>query len=150
MDPREDIRKHLKPVTIVAWGIFASLAIYLGLVTALRSARRPFGGFAGDVGGQPLRLAVFGLAAAVIMLILVLRHRLFRKGGREDRSAVLARLQRASLAVLLLGEIPAVLGLALFLLGGYVADFYALLIASLALTFIDFPRQPVWEEWLRG
>lgn len=150
MDPREELRKHLRPAAIVAWAIFASLVLYLGLVEALRTSPRPFGGFAGAAGWQPLRLVVFGLAAAVILLILVLRHRLFRRDSREDRPAALRRLQRASLVVLILGELPAVMGLALYLFGGAATDFYALLIASLVLTFIDFPRQAAWEEWLRA
>jgi hypothetical protein len=52
--------------------------------------------------------------------------------------------------LLVLGEIPAILGLGLFLALGNAVDFYILLFASLALTFIDFPRRAAWEEWLRG
>jgi hypothetical protein len=93
---------------------------------------------------------VFGAAAAIILLILILRHRLFRRDDREDPPAAFRRLQKAILVVLVLGEIPAILGLGLFLVGGNGADFYMLLFASLALTFINFPRRAAWEEWLKS
>ncbi len=153
MDPRDDLRIFLRPASIAAAGIMASLAIYLGLVEVLRAVNRPFRGFAAAAAGgslQPLRLAAFGAAAAIVLLILILRHRLFAVDPRQERRSALARLQKASLTVLVLGEIPAVLGLGLFLIGGNVVDFYILLFASLALTFIDYPRRAVWEEWLKG
>jgi hypothetical protein len=51
-------------------------------------------------------------------------------------------------AGLALAEVPAVLGLTLFLLGGYNRDFYYLLLVSLVLAFMYFPRASVWEARL--
>jgi hypothetical protein len=136
---------------MVAAAILISLALDLGAVLVLRAVLAPFQGFGPAGTAQPLRLAVFGLAAAAILAILLLRRRLFRpREGGEDASAALRRYQRASLIVLVLGEVPAVLGLALFLIGANIVDFYALLFVSLALTFISFPRRTAWEEWLKG
>ncbi len=149
MDPREELRTHFKPAAMVASAILVSLVIYFGLVEVLRAVLKPFRGFAAGSGIQPLRLAAFGAAAAIILLILILRHSLFRRDGREDPRAAFERLQKASLVVLVLGEFPAILGLGLFLVGGNSADFYMLLFASLALAFIDFPRRAAWEEWLK-
>jgi hypothetical protein len=152
MDPRDELRTFLRPASVAAAGIMASLVIYLGLVEVLKAVNRPFRGFAAAAGGslQPLRLAAFGIAAAVVLVILILRHRLFAVDPMQERRSALARLQKASLVVLVLGEVPAILGLGLFLIGGNAVDFYILLFASLALTFIDFPRRAVWEEWLKG
>ena len=150
MDPRDELRMHLRPATMVGSAILASLVIYIGLVEALRAIFKPFKGFAAAPGAQPLRLAMFGAAAAVVLLILLLRPRLFRRDDREDAAAASRRLQNASLVILVLGEIPAVLGLALFLIRGNAADFYKFLFTSLVLTFINFPRRAVWEEWLKG
>ena len=153
MDPREEIRTHLRPTTMVATAIMISLVIYLALAEVLRSVLRPFRGFAAASAGggeQGLRLAVFGVAAVIVLLILVLRHRLFRVGPEDDARAAFRRLQRAALVVLVLGEIPACLGLALFLVAGDNVDFYALLFASLVLTFINFPRRAAWEDALKG
>jgi hypothetical protein len=150
MDPREELRTHFRPAAMVASAILVSLVVYFGLVEVLRAVLKPFRGFAAGSGNQPLRLAVFGAAAAIILLILILRHRLFRRDDREDPPAAFRRLQKAILVVLVLGEIPAILGLGLFLVGGNGADFYMLLFASLALTFINFPRRAAWEEWLKS
>lgn len=150
MDPREELRTHLRPAAMAGAGIVVSLVLYLGLVEVLRAVLRPFRGFAAAALTQPLRLAVFGAAAAVILVILLLRPRLFRRRGAEDLPAALRRLRNASLVTLLLGEVPAILGLGLFLVGGGASDFYKFLFVSLALTFINFPRLGAWEEWLKG
>jgi hypothetical protein len=138
---------------VVATAIIVSLVVYLALVEVLRSVLRPFRGFAIASAGdedQALRLAMFGVAAVIVLLILVLRHSLFRIPARSDPAAAYRRLQRASLVVLVLGEIPAVLGLALFLVAGGYVDFYALLFASLILTFVNYPRRGAWEDALKG
>lgn len=150
MDPQEELRTHFRPTAMVGTALLVSLVIYLALVEVLRSLLRPFRGFVATTGLQPLRMALFAAAAAVVLVILVLRHRLFRLDPNDDRPAALGRLQRATLVVLVLGEIPAVLGLALFLIGGNAVDFYALLFASLLLTFIDFPRRAAWEDLMKG
>jgi hypothetical protein len=150
MNPQEEVRTHLRPASMVGAALVASLVIYLALVEVLRAVLKPFTGLAAVSAPQPLRLAAFGASAAVILLILILRHRLPDRDPKEEAAAALGRLQRASLVLLVLGEIPAILGLGLFLALGNAVDFYILLFASLALTFIDFPRRAAWEEWLRG
>jgi hypothetical protein len=150
MDPQDDIGRALKPAQIVAAAVVASLAIYLALVEILKATLRPFRGFAtvGDM--QPIRYAVFGAGAAVVLLILLLRPRLFRRRAGEDAGTALNRLQRAAVLTMVLGEIPAMLGLVLFLVGGTTRDFYSLLFVSIVLAFIHFPRRGAWEETLKG
>ena len=150
MDPHEEIRRHLRPAAMVGTAILASLALYLVLVEVFRSVLRPFRGFAAGMPLQPFRLAAFGSAAAVILMILLLRPRLLGRRGQEDVPSALGRLQKSSIVILVLGEIPSIVGLGLFLAGGNAVDFYKLLFASLVLTFIDFPRRTAWEEWLKG
>jgi hypothetical protein len=135
---------------MVGTAIIISLVIYLALVEVLRSVLKPFRGFAASAGSESLRLVCFGLAAAVVLLILILRHSLFHIRSGDDVQAAFGRLQRSTLLVLVLGEIPAVLGLALFLVAGDTVDFYALLFASLVLTFINYPRRAAWEDILKG
>jgi hypothetical protein len=150
MDPQEELRSHLRPASMVGAAIFATLFVYLGLVEVFRSVLGPFRGFASGVRIQPFRLGAFCAAAAVILLILLLRPRLFGRRGQDDLPAAARRLQKASIVILILGEIPAILGLVLFIAGGNTVDFYKLLLASLVLAFITFPRRAAWEEWLKG
>ena len=149
MDIRDELRIHLKSATLIATAIIASLVVYLGLVEVLRAVYRPFRGFATIANIQQLRYAVFGATVAVIVLIRLLRPRLLRKAPREDAKTALHRLQRAAIMTMVLGEIPGILGLGLFLLSGYNIDFYVLVFASLFLVFMYFPRRTAWEEWLR-
>lgn len=150
MEPRDEIGRALKPAVMVSAVILASLVVYLALVEVLKATLKPFHGFAGLADMQPVRYAAFGAAAAVILLILVLRARLFKRKSGDDAGAALARLQRAALLTMVLAEVPAVLGLVLFFVGGNAADFYKLLFASIVLAFIHFPRRGAWEEWLKG
>jgi hypothetical protein len=150
MDPQEALRKHLRPAAAVGAAILASLVLYLALVEVFRSVLKPFRGYLAGTPLQPFRLAAFGTAAAVILLLLLLRPRLLGRRDRDDVPSALGRLQKSSIVILVLGEIPAIVGLGLFLAGGNAVDFYKLLFASLVLTFIDFPRRAAWEEWLKG
>jgi ABC-type xylose transport system permease subunit len=149
MDIQDELKVHLKSVNLIAAAIIASLVIYLGLVEVLRAVYRPFRGFAAFSDIPQLRYAVFGAAAAVIVLIRLLRPRLLRKAPREDAKTALHRLQRAAIVTMVLAEIPGILGLVLFLLSGHNIDFYVLVFASLLLVFMYFPRRIAWEEWLR-
>ena len=51
---------------------------------------------------------------------------------------------------LTLAEIPAILGLVLFLIAGYNRDFYVLLFVSLFLLFMYLPRLKSWEDILKN
>lgn len=147
MDFKEEFRRQLRSVSLVGAAIVASLVIYLGLVEVLRAVLKPFRGFAAIVDIQPVRYAVFGTAVAVIILIRILRPRLLRKSPGEDAKTALHRFQMAALLTMVLGEVPAILGLGLFLLSGNNIDFYILVFASLLLVFMYFPRRDAWEEW---
>jgi hypothetical protein len=150
MVPEEQIRAQIKPAVLIGASVLASLLLYLVLVEVFRSALGPIGGFAAGTALQPFRLAAYGTAAVIILVILLLRRPLLARRGGENDAAALSRLQRSSILILVLGEIPAIAGLALFLAGGNAVDFYKLLLASLVLTFIDFPRRSAWAEWLKA
>jgi multisubunit Na+/H+ antiporter MnhE subunit len=149
MDIQDELRIHLRSATLIATAVIASLIVYLGLVEVLRAVYRPFRGFATLTYIPQLRYSIFGAAVVVIVLIRVLRPRLLRKAPQEETRTALHRLQRATILTMVLGEVPGILGLGLFLLSGYNIDFYVLVFASLLLVFIFFPRRSAWEEWLR-
>jgi len=60
----------------------------------------------------------------------------------------LSRLFDLTVLTLCLAEIPALLGLILFLIAGYNRDFYILLFVSLFLLFMYLPRLKNWEDIL--
>ncbi|MCK7505854.1 MAG: hypothetical protein MZV70_18440 [Desulfobacterales bacterium] len=83
MDPREELRRHLRPAAMVGAAIFASLVLYLaaGRSCPLRP-QRPFRGFSRPEGlSSPSGWPRSGAAAAVILMILLLRPRLLGRRG---------------------------------------------------------------------
>lgn len=148
MDIQDELRVHLRTVSLVGVSIVVSLLIYLGVAEFIRARFRPFHGFVAVVDLQQLRYIFFGLAIVVVILIRVLRQVLLKKSPQDNEKTALHRLQRASLVTMVLSEAPGILGLILFLLGGLNIDFYLLLFASLLLVFMYFPRRSGWEEWL--
>ncbi len=151
MDVREELLSHLRIATVIAGSVIASLFVMFAAEEVIRAVFRPFRGFAGLAGDLlVLQYAFIGLGIVVIVLIRVLRQvMLVRKPGEDAKSAI-HRLQRASVVTLVLGEVPGIAGLVLFLLSGLNIVFYALVFASLCLVFIYFPRLSSWEEWLKA
>ena len=148
MISQDELQRHLKTVSFIAVSIIASLLAYFGIAEFIRARFRPFHGFMAVADLRFLRYAVFGLAIVTIILVRVLRPILLRKSPHDDDKTSLHRFQRATLVTLVLSEVPGILGLVLFLLGGLNIDFYFLLFASLLLVFMYFPRRSGWEEWL--
>jgi hypothetical protein len=148
MEPTEDLRGHFKTSVLIAVTIVASLLIYLGLVEVIRSINKPFLGFAALSDVQLIRYIFYGGAALIIILIRILRPVLLKRTPLDDEKTLIHKLSRSALITVILSEIPALLGLILFFLGGLNRDFYALLFVSLILVFIHFPRLRSWEEWI--
>jgi len=148
MDIQDELRRHLKTVSLVGWTIIASLFIYLGIAEFINAWFRPFHGFVAVADLQRLRYALFALAIVAIILLRLLRQILLKKVPGEDGKTALHRLERVTLLTLVLAEVPGILGLVRFLLGGLSLDFYVLLLVSLVLVFMYFPRRSGWEEWL--
>jgi len=150
MDIHDELRFHLKTVSLIGVTVIVSLIVYLGIVEVVRAVFKPFGGFVTALHFQQIRFGVYGLAIVAVLLIRVLRQAMLRRLPADDQKTALHKLQRAVLLTLILCEAPAILGLALFLLFGLNIDFYLLLFVSLFLVFMYFPRHASWEEWIKG
>jgi hypothetical protein len=150
MEPLEVIRRAYRAVLAVAIAILSTLVVFLVLGEVIRARFRPFTGFLAGGDPQTLRYIVYALAVVVVILIRILRQALLRRTPEASLVTLAHRLSRASLVTLALGEVPALLGLMLFLMRGLNRDFYALLFVSLVLIFMYFPRLATWNEWLKG
>jgi hypothetical protein len=150
MDIRDEIRSSLRTISLVGVSTIVSLLIYLAIAEFIRARFRPFQGFAAVGNVQQLRYVFFGAAIVTVILIRVIRQMLLKVHARGDIQGGLRRLQRASLVTIVLSEVPAVLGLVLFLVAGRNIDFYLLLLVSMVLLFMYFPRRSAWEDWLAG
>jgi len=148
MEHPRDLKKAFASARFSGAAFIACLLIYLVLVEIVKSRYRPFSGFASLKDPQTVRLVFFAAAAIAVILNRILNGRLLKKGAGSDAGRAVQALFRATLLSLTLAEAPALIGLALFFLGGLYKDFYILLFVSLVLIFMYFPRLKSWEAYL--
>ena len=149
MDMSLELKKSFRQAAIIAGALTASLLVYLIIFEVLKSTLAPFGGFVAILDRQTLRYVLYGAAVVVIILIRLLSRTLLKGPPGETSPMFIQRLLRASIVVSSLSEIPAMLGFVYFLLTGSSRDFYFLLVISLFLEFMYFPRHRVWEDTVR-
>lgn len=150
MNPEnDDLKRHHKAAAWTGGCIAASLLVYFGIVEVIRMRLNPFFGFVSfetDHVRQTLRFAFAGGAVLAVLLLRILQP-VFQKGIQNALAdEIPAKLAGASKKTLFLAEIPAILGLVLFLLTGMNRDFYAFLVVSLILVFMYFPRLSSWRD----
>jgi hypothetical protein len=95
-----------------------------------------------------VRIAVFAVAGVVIFTATVLKSVSLRKVAPTGEER-LAKLRAASTLTAAFAEIPAVLGLVLFVLGRRSSDFYLLLAVAVYMLARHFPRREAWENYVR-
>jgi hypothetical protein len=130
--------------------MMGSVLLYAVAVEVVNLSQAPFSGFAGTALDPMVRYALWGVALVQVMLILVVRRTLLAKStgpAAAAPTASIAKLITVAIVTAALAEIPAVLGLVLFMVSGLRADFYALLTLSLLLLATWFPRLESWREW---
>jgi len=132
---------------IVCGAMAASTVLYALVVEVISVYQAPFEGFA--PGAQPsiLRSALWTMALVEAGLIGLVRRALLARSRAEGAAAQARRLITTAVVTAALAEVPAILGLVLFMLSGLRGDFYALLALSLALQAVYFPRLDGWREW---
>lgn len=132
---------------IVCGAMAASTVLYALVVAVISVLQPPFEGFA--PGAQPsiLRSVLWTMALVEAGLIGLVRRALLARWRAEGPAVQARRLITTAVVTAALAEVPAILGLALFMLSGLRGDFYALLSLSLALQAVYFPRLGGWREW---
>lgn len=148
MEHSRELKKAFGGARFTGAAFVACLFFYLVLIELVKSRYRPFAGFARLTDVQTLRIVLFAAAVALVVLNRVLNGRLLKKGAGPDPATTVRTLYRAAIISLTLAEMPAIIGLVLFFLGGLYKDFYVLLFVSLVLIFMYFPRLKNWEAYL--
>jgi hypothetical protein len=150
MDPEAHsrIKAAHKAASLIGISIIVSLMVTLAASEAIRAWLRPFRGFVDLRDPQRVRYAFFAAAILAVVLVRVLRRSLPRRTGAPGAGPDLRRIQRSAILTVVLCEVPALLGLVLFLVGGFNIDFYLLLFVSLVLIFIYFPRLSHWRDMM--
>jgi hypothetical protein len=145
---REELKAPHRTASVIGIAIIASLFLYLVIVEVLRAKMRRFHGLVQFPEVNMLRYVFYGIAVIEVLATRFLQAILLRRAPGDDARATIVKLARTAVVTLSLSEVPALLGLVLFLLGGLNKDFYALLAVSLVLVFMYFPRLGSWENWV--
>ena len=144
-----ELKKVVKTAVVMAASMLAVLFIYLVAVEIIRARLAPFSGFVEIKNTMLLRYVFYGVAVFQVILIRILRGFLLRKIFFSEKTNMTGDLFKTSIFILALSEIPAILGLVLFLLAGLNRDFYILFFVSLFLMFMYFPRYNEWKTWMK-
>ena len=103
-----------------------------------------------------LRYPLYVVGVGLVLLVLAMRAWLLRPAMVRDRAAgsdaqaYLNAIFAAHVVVFALAEIPAILGLALYFVAGYLRDFFALAVMALCAFAAVFPREARGTEILRA
>jgi|YNPNPStandDraft_1061719.scaffolds.fasta_scaffold37708_3 fucose 4-O-acetylase-like acetyltransferase len=128
---------------VVASSLAASLLVYAVLVEAWPRLGLPRPSWP-ESSLATVRFIFVFVAFAVYFLIRWVQQRLLVKRPEDSREVLVAKLGQASLLSLALAELPALLGFLLFLGSGNSRDFYPLMVISLILLYVTFPRYNLW------
>lgn len=150
MDDDQELKTAYKTSAAVYAAFMLSLVPYVIVFMVLKTRFSGFPLMEEGIEFPWLRYAFFALGLLQVFLIKFIRETLTTRVMRVDRKILSLHLQKMSLISAALCEIPALLGLVLFLLNGNAGDFYVLLIISVVLFVMYFPRWNNWEEWVRS
>jgi F0F1-type ATP synthase membrane subunit c/vacuolar-type H+-ATPase subunit K len=145
------VEARLRLMRIVFAAMVLSLLVYAAIVHVLAGPGgwRPI---PTEKALTPLRWIVFGVGAALFAGSLAARGRVLAGASlvalarQQGLEAALAPLQTRTLVLVAVMEAVAIFGLVLFLLGGRLADFYALWSLGLLGQLLVAPRRELWEE----
>ena len=143
---KDSIPPYQKP-QLAVWihaAMMASLPVYLLLVLGVLPRIQGLSTAGSNKDFILLRTIFYGAAISIVLLIRRIQAWYAPKPevSKGERSA---RKFQVSILSSSLCEVPAVLGLTLVLLAGWRRDFYFLLLLSLALFVIYFPRRSFWS-----
>jgi hypothetical protein len=133
---------------IVAWAMMAAVAIYAGIVEFL-SFRGGFISGLDPAAVTPYKdyFVLGGVLAFVI--IRAVRTSILRREAGDALATLLGRLTTANVLVYAIAEVPAILGLVLFIFTGDRKDFYILGTFSILAMILYYPKLNHWEVWLQ-
>lgn len=142
----ERLRKSYLGTAAASAGIIGAIVLYTVVAEMLaRMGHKP------PLVAPAAYAAKYGFYVVGLAALTLLKSASARLGARKAtpeetiKSLTILAVSKAAIC-----EVPAVAGLVMFLLTGFRADFYLLVVFSLALEVYHFPRLGQWEERLRA
>ncbi len=151
---RHRLRAVLAPLRVVYGAMVGSILVYWIVVQAIRKVGQIPRGRDVFAAVDWLRYPLYVLGIAACVAVLVTRQRLFdpenvaRRAQGQNLPEVLSALSSNQVLVFAVGEVPVILGLALYFVGGYLLDFYILAGLSAAAFALAYPSAVEWEQVL--
>ena len=147
---RNRVTAVLAPLRVVYGAMVGSILVYWVVVQVIRKVGQIPRGRDAFASVDWMRYPLYALGFAACVGILLMRRRLFdparlilRARGRS-LPEVLSVLSSNQILVFAVAEIPVILGLALYFVGGYLWDFYALAAVSVLAFALAFPSTSQW------
>jgi len=147
---RNRVNAVLAPLRVVYGAMVGSILVYWVVVQVIRKVGQIPRGRDAFASVDWMRYPLYVLGFAACVGILMMRRRLFdparlilRARGRS-LPEVLSVLSSNQILVFAVAEIPVILGLALYFVGGYLWDFYALAAVSVLAFALAFPSTSQW------
>lgn len=147
MENEADLQREYRTTAVVAWAIGASLVVYTIIVELTKFRHHPFTGFS-PRSVTPVKDVFLFAVLLVLVIIRKVRSSILKKEKTDTRKMVLNKLKTAAIATFALCEIPAVMGLVIFFMGGLDKEYYILLTCSIVAMFVYFPRFRHWQAFL--
>lgn len=151
---RNRVKAVLAPLRVVYGAMVGSILVYWVVVQVIRKVGQIPRGRDQFAAVDWMRYPLYVLGVAACVGILVMRRRLFDPKGLVRRASggslpeVLSVLSSNQILVFAVAEVPVILGLALYFVGGYLTDFYVLAAVSVLAFALAFPSTSEWEEAL--
>jgi hypothetical protein len=149
MEYTEYVKKAYRISLFLYVAFMLSLVVYFGVFEFFKARIPDFQGVLESRNLPWLRYAFYAGGLAQIFFIKIVRGAVAKTSAEGEFQALIDRLQKVSMISAALCEVPAILGLVLFFIGGISRDFYILLMMSFVLFALYFPRYSNWEIWTR-
>jgi hypothetical protein len=148
MERSGELARTYREAQLVAWAFMATVAVHAAIVEFFLLKGETFTGFHPEkVAAHKDYFILGGVLAFVI--IRAVRTSILRGESTDTLGTLLGRLKTANMVVYAIAEVPAILGLVLFLFTGDRKDFYLLAVFSILAMILYYPKLNHWEVWLR-
>jgi len=147
---RTRVRAVLAPLRVVYGAMLGSILVYWIVVQVIRKVGQIPRGRDIFAAVDWLRYPLFVVGLAACVIIVLMRRRLFDPQGLIRRARgrslpdLLSVLSSNQILIFAVAEVPVILGLALYFVGGYLLDFYALAAVSVLAFALAFPSTSEW------
>lgn len=148
MENEVDLRKEYRISVIVAGAMATALLAYTGIVEIFKLQHNPFTGFSPQTVTPVVKEFFLFSMLLVLVAIRKARSSILKKEKKDSPKSLVNKLRIATIVTFALCEVPAIMGLIIFFLGGLDKEYYILLTCSMVAMFIYFPRYRHWQAFM--